>query len=161
MSGKLDYSFLEIKEKIEAWCAYRDRCHSEVRKKLKDLGADQEDTYALTAHLVENRFLDEQRFADSYISGKHKIKKWGRNKIVQQLKAKQVHENCIKSALKTIDENLYLENLKDLAERKWKEKSGTIFQKKQKVTRYLYQKGYEFDLINFILEELSEEDANR
>jgi regulatory protein len=85
------------------------------------------------------------------VSGKYRIKKWGRNKIKAHLKQKDVPQVCINSALKTIDEELYFENLKGLADRKWKEKKGNDFEKKVKVQQFLSSRGYEFDLIHDVL----------
>jgi|SRR5690554_1190223 len=154
MAKEEKYSFLEAKQKIEAWCAYRDRCHHEVYNKLRDFGLDDEDTNALLSHLIEYQFLDEQRFADSFVSGKHRMKKWGRNKIVAHLKQKRIPSKCIESALKEIDPDEYYSTLCDLAERKWKSKIGSDFEIKIKVQRYLANKGYEFDLIYSALEDL-------
>ncbi|WP_417266517.1 regulatory protein RecX [Brumimicrobium sp.] len=157
MKGNVKYSFLEAKQKIEAWCAYQDRCHSEVYNKLRGYGLDDEDTNALISHLISYQFLDEQRFADSFVSGKYRIKKWGRNKITAHLKQKNVPQRCITDALKTIDEELYLENIKNLAARKWREKKGSDFEIKIKVQRYLANKGYEFELIYNVLDDLEGE----
>lgn len=154
MNGEDKYSFLEAKHKIEAWCAYRDRCHHEVYNKLRDYGIDDEDTNALLSHLIEYKFLDEQRFANSFVSGKHRIKKWGRNKIVAHLKQKRITARIIKDALKEIDEQEYLDMLHSLALRKWKSKSGSPFEIKVKVQRYLISKGYEFNLIYNALEDV-------
>lgn len=151
------YSFLEVKQKIEAWCAYRDRCHSEVITKLFDFGLDQEDVNALLSQLIQDRFVDEQRFADAFVSGKYRIKKWGRNKIINHLKQKQVPTNCIDSAIKTIDESLYWDNLISLTQKKWKEKSGDQYSKIQKVKRFLYQKGYEYNLIEEAIDKVGNE----
>lgn len=150
------YTFLEVKHKIEAWCAYRERCHHEVSKKLQSFGLDLEDTEALIAHLIQERFLDEQRFADAFASGKHRMKKWGRQKIKQQLKSKFVPERCINDALKTIDADEYFQNLTSLVTKKWNEKPGDSFEKKQKVFRFLYQKGYETDLIEEALKAVTQ-----
>lgn len=154
MNGEDKYSFLEAKHKIEAWCAYRDRCHHEVYNKLRDYGINDEDTNALLSHLIEYKFLDEQRFADSFVSGKHRIKKWGRNKIVAHLKQKRITTRIIKDALKEIDEQEYLDILYSLAIQKWNSKNGTTFEIKIKVQRYLVSKGYEFDLIYNALEDV-------
>lgn len=156
MNKKKVYSFLEAKSKIEAWCAYQDRCHSEVYNKLRSYGLDDEDTNALISHLIEYNFLNEQRFADSYVSGRFRIKKWGKNKIVAHLKQKQVPQACITSALKQIEEEEYLETASYLAERKWKEKKGAPFEIKVKVQRFLASRGFEFDLIYKILENIEE-----
>ena len=124
MSQEKQYSFLEVKHKIEHWCAYRDRCHKEVTEKLRNYGLDNEDTNALISHLIEYKFLDEQRYADSFVSGKYRIKKWGRQKITAYLKQKAIPAKIIQSALTTIDDETYLENLNSLASRKWKEKKN-------------------------------------
>jgi regulatory protein len=150
--GKL--SFLDAKHKIEAWCAYRDRCHHEVYNKLRDYGIDDEDTNALLSHLVEYQFLNEQRFAESFVSGKQRIKKWGKNKIIAHLKQKRIPTKCIQDALKEIDQEEYLKTLHSLALQKWKSKRGTDFEIKIKVQRFLASKGYEFDLIYNALEDI-------
>lgn len=154
MNQDKQYSFLEVKHKIEHWCAYRDRCHKEVTEKLRNYGLDNEDTNALITHLIEYQFLDEQRYADSFVSGKYRIKKWGRKKISAHLKQKAIPAKIIQSALSTIEEKTYLENLDFLARRKWEEKKGSPFEKKVKVQRFLAGKGYEFDLIHNVLEDL-------
>tara|TARA_B100000508_G_scaffold136157_1_gene128770 strand:- start:7670 stop:8152 length:483 start_codon:yes stop_codon:yes gene_type:complete len=154
MNQEQQYSFLEIKHKIEHWCAYRDRCHKEVYEKLRKYGLDDEDTNALISHLIEYSFLDEQRYADSFVSGKYRIKKWGRNKIKAHLKQKAIPSVCITAALKTIEDETYMENLNTLAKRKWEEKKGNAFEKKVKVQRFLAGRGYEFDLIHDVLSDL-------
>ncbi|PKR79914.1 RecX family transcriptional regulator [Brumimicrobium salinarum] len=159
MEGNKKYSFLEAKHKIEAWCAYQDRCHSEVYKKLRNYGLDDEDTNALISHLISYQFLDEQRFAESFVSGKHRIKKWGRNKIVAHLKQKGIPQYCINKGLETIDKEEYFESLVHIAERKWAEKKGTTFEKKVKTQRYLANKGYEFDLIYSVLSDLENQES--
>src|SRR5690554_902366 len=158
MNGNVKYSFLEAKHKIEAWCAYQDRCHSEVYQKLRNYGLDDKDTNALIAHLIEYDFLNEQRFANSFVSGKYRIKKWGRNKIIAHLKQKNIPERCIDHALKEIDPEEYLNHLETLAKKKWKEKKGTSFEIKVKVQHYLASKGYEFELIYTVLENLEQQE---
>lgn len=155
MAESQRYSFLKAKEKIEAFCAYQDRCHFEVENKLRTMGVDTEDVYALLAYLVENSFLDEQRFADSFVSGKVNIKKWGRTKISYHLKQKRISPACIQSAFHKIDDEIYFNNLKSLAEIKFKEKKGNTYERKMKTMRFLYQRGYENDEIKTILDNLA------
>ena len=154
MAESQRYSFLKAKEKIEAYCAYQDRCHYEVSDKLKKMGVDNEDVDALLAYLIEHQFLDEQRFADSFVSGKVNLKKWGRTKIKYHLYQKRIPKVCIEQALSKIDDTVYLDNLKTLADLKFKEKKGTTYERKMKTLRFLYQRGYESDEINTILENL-------
>lgn len=149
------YSFLEAKQKIEAWCAYQERAQSEVEKKLREYGLDTEDTYALISDLITNNFLNEQRFASAFTSGKVRIKRWGRKKIYNQLLQKHVAKIIIQEAFNEIDLDIYQENLTHLAQRKFTETKGTLFERKVKTARFLTGKGYEFDLIQDVLEHLS------
>jgi regulatory protein len=150
------YSFLEAKQKIEAWCAYQERAQSEVEKKLRDFGLDTEDTFSLLSDLISNNFLNEQRFASAFTSGKVNIKRWGRRKIYNHLLQKQVAKNVIDVAFKEIDLDVYQNNLNFLAQRKFTESKGTQFERKAKTARFLTGKGYEFDLIQDALDRLED-----
>lgn len=151
-----NFSFLEAKQKIEAYCAYQDRCHYEVSNKLTQWGISGEQKEQLITDLIVHRFLDEERFAESYVSGKFRIKQWGKVKIRQHLKAKFVPEYCVKKAIAQIDGNDYYATLQQLAEKKTAalKSEKNPFKKKAKIIRYLVSKGYEMDLI---YEALSEE----
>lgn len=141
------YSFLECKAKIEYFCAYQERCHSEVQKKLLSWGMDQEQTDNLVADLITNNFLNEGRFAEAFVSGKFRIKKWGRNKIRLHLKQKKVSEYSINKAFAEMDEEEYLETLQELLEKKYREAKGNVWEKRKKTSSFLINKGYEGDLI--------------
>lgn len=149
MESECNFSFLHAKHKIEAYCAYQDRCHFEVNNKLNQWGITGEQKEALIADLITNRFLDEERFAESYVSGKFRIKQWGRLKIKQQLKAKFVPEYCIQKGLQLIDPEDYFETLQNLAAKKAKELQSEKdhWKKRAKIGRYLVAKGFEQDLI--------------
>ena len=148
------YSFLEAKRRIEAWCAYQERAQSEVEKRLRDYGLDTEDTFALISHLITNNFLNEQRFAEAFASGKVRIKRWGRRKIYNELIQKQVSKNTIQAAFDTIDLEVYENNLFFLAERKYAETKGDSYERKMKTARFLIGKGYEFELIQDVMERI-------
>lgn len=140
---------MEAKAKMEAWCAYQERCQFEVEQKLIGWKFNEEQRSQLIADLISNRFIDEERFACAYVSGKFRIKHWGRNKIRQHLKQKRISDYSIKKGMQEIDPDAYWETLKKLAERKLSEKksSESEWQAKARVQRYLSAKGYEFDLI--------------
>ena len=141
------YSLLEAKQKIEAFCAYQERCDFEVRKKLHSWNMHSEDTDILIADLITNNFLNEERFAEAYVSGKFRIKRWGRIKIRRELKARKISDYSINKAMTQIEEEEYRQTMKDLIESK-KVTGKNHWEKKMKLKRYLSSKGYETELIN-------------
>lgn len=156
MDASKSYSFLEAKSKIESFCAYQERCEREVRLKLISWKIDGENCDALISHLISSNFLNEERFACAFASGKFRIKKWGRIKIKQELKLKKISDYSIKKAISEIDPDEYFESLKNLASTKLNQISfKNEFDKRLKLFRFLSGKGYESDLINEALDNLS------
>ncbi len=103
--------------------------------------------------LIEENYLNEERFAIAYAGGKFRVKQWGRVKIKYELKQKQVSEYCIKKAMKQIDEEDYLKVLNKLAKEKYASlKSDQYLVRKKKVMDYLMGKGFEMDLVRGVLE---------
>ena len=152
MNTKAKYSILEAKAKLESYCAYQERCAQEVSFKLNQWGIFGEDHDILMADLISHNFLNEERFAEAYTSGKIRIKKWGKSKIIAHLKSKNISDYSINKAIKTIDDEIYLDNLKSLASKKWDKIKGTNqWDKISKLKRYLYSKGYENDRLNEII----------
>ncbi len=142
------YSYTEAKNKAETYCAYQERSQQEVRDKLYKLNLHTSQVEELIAYLIENNFLNESRFANAYVSGKFRIKKWGRKKIKQGLKLKGIPEPLIKKAFAQIVEEDYLEVLQELIKKKHAELG---FKKdvhtKNKLYNYAFSKGYESNLI--------------
>lgn len=136
--------------KIKQYCAYQERCHAEVRDKLYSFGLHRKDVDEVIVQLIEENYLDEERFATKFAGGKFRIKHWGKNKIKQALKQKQVSDYCIKKALKEIDAADYIKTFEKLVEQKLKalKSEKNIFIKKRKMQDYLLQKGYEGDLVS-------------
>ena len=148
------------KLKIEAYCAYQDRSSTDVRSKLKEWEISEEQTNLIMQELIIEGFLNDQRFASSYVSGKFRIKKWGRHKIKAQLRLKRISAELIEVALKEIDDEQYWGNLVYLTEKKCKElspKTDSEWNKRIKIARFLAQKGYENDLISDALDQLFRE----
>lgn len=156
MKSECKYSFLEAKTKLEALCAYQERCSYELNSKMISWGLYEDDRNALLADLITNNFLSEERFAEAFASGKVRIKKWGRIKIRVELKQKQISDYSIKKAFNQIDDSIYIDNLNHLAERKWNALSSETneYTRKMKVYRYLSSKGYETDLIKECVESI-------
>lgn len=139
--------------KIKQYCAYQERCHAEVKEKLYSFGLYKNDVEQIISQLIEENYLNEERFAIHYAGGKFRMKQWGKVKIKYALKQKQVSDYCIKKALNEIDENDYMQTLQKLAEQKLKalKSEKNIVSKKRKLQDYLLQKGYEGELVREML----------
>ena len=142
--------------KAKHYCAYQERCHSEVKDKLYSFGLNTREVDQILSTLIEENYLNEERFAIQYAGGHFRSKKWGKVKIAYTLKQKQVSAYCIKKALRQIDEDDYLKALQKLLEEKLKtlKSEKNIFIKKRKLQDYLMQKGYETDLIREMINKL-------
>jgi regulatory protein len=149
------YTPAEALLKIASFCAYQERNQKEVEAKLREYGLDEDEAGEIIIRLSREKLLDEERFAKAYVRGHYRNKKWGRRRILQELKQKGISDYCIKSGMKEIDGDEYYQNLVDLLEKKdrqEKEKNPRI--RRQKIQMYLTGKGYESDLIKMALDEL-------
>lgn len=146
-----------IEEQIKYYCAYQERSHNQVKKKLYEIGGvSKDDVEDLIGTLIEENYLNEERYAKAYAGGKFRIKKWGRQKIIQGLKKQYVSAYCIKKALAEIDENEYKKNLnKAFDQKKVSLKSDkNKFSRMTKMKSFLVQKGYSYEDINPLLQKL-------
>ncbi|HQV61391.1 MAG: RecX family transcriptional regulator [Chitinophagaceae bacterium] len=135
-------------QKLKHYCAYQERCHSEVKEKLFNLGVWKKEHDEIISTLIEENYLNEERFAIAYAGGKWRVKHWGRVKIKYELKQKQVSEYCIKKALQQISQEEYLAVLKKLADEKYASlKAEQYLVRKKKTMDYLLNKGFEMDLV--------------
>lgn len=145
----------EAMKKAAYFCSYQERCHKEVLNKLKNLGMFQQAIDHIMVYLIENNYLNEERFARSFARGKHRMSHWGKNRIVQELKLRDISDYAIKKALKEVDKENYEEHFHQVAEKKWQTLNDSILNnKKRKFMDYLIRKGYEYDLIIKKLNEL-------
>lgn len=142
--------------KIKHYCAYQERSHKEVKEKLFSFGLYKTEVETLIVQLIEENYLNEERFAIAYAGGKFRIKLWGRQKIKYALKQKQVSDYCIKKALMAIDNDEYLNASKKLAAEKLAtlKTEKNLLNKKKKLQQYLLQKGFEPSLIFETLNEI-------
>ncbi|MCF4100452.1 RecX family transcriptional regulator [Gillisia sp. M10.2A] len=151
MNSKANQKSYTVKEatlKLAQYCAYRDRSQKEVEDKLREMRMIPAACEQIIIKLMQENFLNEERFARSFARGKFRIKRWGRNKIKQELKLRQISTPLIKIALTEIDEIEYYSCLQYLAEKKLaliKEKDKN--KKKNKLIAFLLQKGYESNLV--------------
>jgi regulatory protein len=148
MKEKKYYSLEEIKRKIERYCVYQDRCHKEIEQKLKEYTLIDEAKNQIILHLLEHDFLNEERFSKSFARGKFNIKKWGKQRIIRELKIRDISDYNIKTALREIDEDVYNKTIVEIAEKRNKLiNEPDVYKRKKKLTDYLIRKGYEYDLI--------------
>ena len=147
MNGKI-YDLKIIKERIRHYCAIMDRCQHQVLTKLKSYGVS--DTLAddLLIELIQNKYVDEERFARSFCSGKFKIKRWGKKKISFELYKLKVPKSCVERAMTEIDQSDYMDTIAHLTDKKMDTlKDKNTFVRKKKVVDYLLRKGYESELV--------------
>ena len=152
------YSLEELKTRLERYCTYQERCHQEVKNKLLQLGAYRETSDAVISHLIQHDYLNETRFAVHYVRGKFSIKKWGKKRIVNELKLRKITTYNIDKGLKQISEKDYQQTFDTLAQKRWenlKKKKESIEKRKKKWVQYLQYRGWENDLIFGALRKLT------
>jgi regulatory protein len=149
------YTLPEATKKLERYCAYQERCHYEVVEKLKGMRMIPEAIDHIVAHLIQENYLNEERFAKSFARGKFNIKKWGKKRIVRELQQRQISTFNIKSALAEINEEDYLATLDELAKKRLDQiKESNLQKRKKKLADYLFYRGWESHLVYEKLHEL-------
>jgi regulatory protein len=146
-------------QKLRHYCRYQERCHAEVKEKLYSFGLYKQVVEECISQLIEEDYLNEERFAMQFAGGKFRVKQWGRKKIQHGLKLKRVSEYCIRKALQEIDQEQYSNTLDKLAAKKWSSIKGqgiTQFVRTQKTTIWLLQRGYEPELIRGVIKTITE-----
>ncbi len=142
--------------KLQSYCAYQERNHREVRSKLLDLGIYGDDLEDIIANLIEENFLNEERYARSFARGKFRMKQWGRNRIRQELKMRDISDYCIRKAMTEIDEVEYLKTLVDVLEKRaGKINEENDFAKRNKLAQYAVQRGFEMELVWDVLKKMA------
>ncbi|MEL6558993.1 MAG: regulatory protein RecX [Bacteroidota bacterium] len=146
----------KCKVKLARYCAYRERTHHEVKSKAMGLGLRNDEAEELLSELISENFINEERFAKTYVRDKFYLNKWGRNKILQGLKQKRISDYCIDSGMNEIDEDDYRNTLKSLFEKKITTVKGdNQLIKNQKAASFLIGKGYESSMVWQIIKEQS------
>lgn len=143
--------------KAKHYCAWQERCHGEVKDKLYGFGLNKNDAEQIISTLIEENFLNEERFAIMYAGGHFRSKHWGRIKIAHALKQKQVSAYCIKIALQHIDAEAYSKTLQQLIDKKRKSLKAekNIFIKRKKLQDHLLQKGFEIELVREMIADIN------
>lgn len=146
--SKKTYTLQDATKKMEHYCAYQERCHQEVRQKLKTMSMIPEAIDVIIVHLLQHNFLNEERFAKTFVSGKFKIKAWGRRRLTYELKRKDISKVNINQALAAISEEEYNEFFSYLSEKKANSiKETNVFKKRKKFIDYFLYRGWESFLV--------------
>ena len=149
------FTIKQATQKLEHYCAYQDRCHEEVIQKLRSMKMDQDEIDQIIVQLIADNFLNEERFACSYARGKHRIKHWGKIRIVNELKFRKISQYNINLALKEITTEEYEATFHNLAEQNWESiRESNPLKKRKKFCDYLLRKGFESNLVYEKVKEL-------
>lgn len=142
------YTPLQAWEVIKNYCAYQERCHSDVANKLFNHGLNAEEVALITSRLIEENYLNEERFSQQYAGGHFRMKQWGRIKIIHAMRMKGISDYCIKKGLKEIEEDDYQQVLVKLAQQQWVKTKGKSPAARWVATKnFLLQKGFETHLV--------------
>lgn len=148
MHSSKTYTVQEAQKKLEQFCSYQERCHQDVQKKLESMHMVPIAIDTIIVHLIDTNFLNEERFAKAFARGKFRIKKWGKYRITQELKRREITKNLITSALNEISDADYLATFHELAEKKARSiKETNVQKKKKKLADYLLYRGWESHLV--------------
>lgn len=156
MQNRKTYTIEEAQKVMERYCAYQERCHKEVVRKLQTMHMIPEAIDIIVTHLIRNNFLNETRFAKAFVRGKFLYKKWGKNRLINELKQREISRYNIDIALKEIEEEDYLLALDELAKKRLKTiKEPNVWKKRKKLSDYLLYRGWEghlvFDKVNELI----------
>lgn len=153
------YTVEEAKIRMERYCAYQERCHKEVVSKLREMRMIPDAIDVIVHHLLQKNFLNETRYAQAFARGKFKNKKWGKVRIINELKQREISHFNIQIALKEIPDNNYYITFEELAEKRMKQLASEkdIQKKRKKLADYLFYRGWESEMIYDKINELSKE----
>lgn len=156
-----EYTLKEALYKAEAYCSTAEHCLSDVRQKLYQWGITSERAEEILSALVKERFIDEQRYSCAFVREKYRFNKWGRIKIVQELRLKSISSPDITTALNEIDEDEYMDILQHLLHAKQKTiKAHNDYERNGKLFRYALGRGFEAKEIMYCLKKLGCDDVD-
>lgn len=143
------YTVDEAIKRMERYCAYQERCHKEVHQKMYEMRMIPEAVDHIISHLLQHNFLNETRFSQAFARGKFRTKKWGRIRIVRELKFREISKFNIQIALKEILDSEYYKTFEDLAEKRLRqlESEKDLQKKRKKFADYMFYRGWESELV--------------
>jgi regulatory protein len=143
------YSIEEAKARMESYCAYQERCHKEVQQKLRKMRMIPDAIDQVIFHLLQHNFLNETRFSQAFARGKFRVKKWGKNRIKNELKMRDISKYNVTLALKEIPDSDYYTTFQELVEKRLRqlENETNLQKKRKKLADYLLYRGWESHLV--------------
>ena len=143
-----DLTLKEIEGKLQYYCSYQDRCHKEVTEKLKTFNVKHHESNQIISNLINDNYLNESRFSESFVRGKFKIKNWGKIRIISELKRRNISPYNITLGLKEVEDQDYLNKFEEIFKKKLSSLSNLSSDvKKKKIISYLQYRGWESNLI--------------
>lgn len=155
MKTQKSFTIKEIKDKMGRYCAYQDRCHFDVENKLNEFFLIPEAKDEIFIYLIQENFLNEERFVENFVLGKFNQKNWGKIKIINELRKRNITQKMINDGISLIDSTQYLSVIEKLIIKKLRtltEKND--YKRKGKVILYMQQKGFEYNLISEIYDSI-------
>ena len=144
----------QVLDKMAKYCAYQERCVKDVTEKLKTFELTQREKDEILDYLIDNRFVNNTRFAQAFVKGKINQSGWGLNKIRFHLMQKGIDKEIIEEALHVFDEEAYRQRLVEVLQTKSKTvKAANDFEKKRKLAAFAMQRGFEASLVWEVLKE--------
>ena len=148
MQSKKTYTLQEATKKLEYYCAYQERCHKEVRQKLYGMDMIPEAIDMIVVYLIQHNFLNEERFAKAFVQGKFNVKKWGKHRLISELKQKDISKCNINLSINEISDENYFKTFNELAEKRVNAiKETHVLKKKKKFIDYFLYRGWESHLV--------------
>ena len=152
------YSKDDAHEVLKKYCIYQDRCHSEVRTRLLKLKIYGDDLEDIISDLIQENYLNEERFAKAYVRGKYRMKSWGRIRIIMGLKQKKVSEYCIRQGMKEILEEEYIENLERLLRKRVDIRpASNKLTLQNELIKFARNKGYSYEECRTLAKQLADD----
>lgn len=148
MISQKTYTVDEALQKMQNYCSYQERCHKEVRQKLKEMRMIPEAIDHIVTALIQHDFLNESRYAKAFVRGKFRIKHWGKRRLILELRKRDISKVNINLALQEITDADYLETFDKLAEKKYQAiQESNKLKMKKKLADYLLYRGWESHLV--------------
>ena len=145
--------------RLTALCAQGEHCSYEMEEKMRKWGINEEAQARIMAHLINERYIDDERYCRAYIRDKIHYSKWGRRKIEQGLYLKRIDRSLSSAALNEVDDEEYLQVLRPMLKAKWRTiKAGSDYERSGKLIKYALSRGFTFDIIRQCIDDADEHD---